>query len=104
MEKSPVIAALQREQADIATEDGDIGTADLFTRLVQVHQKQRWFLKEIRPQGALIRGGAAPWGTCRRAPSGAWRHAAWAGPPALPGCGRRAQWGQTSVDCAPAPA
>jgi len=47
MEKSPVIAALQREQADIATEDGDIGTADLFTHLVQVHQKQRWFLKEI---------------------------------------------------------
>ncbi len=47
MEKSPVIAALQREQADIATEEGDIGTADLFTRLVQVHQKQRWFLKEI---------------------------------------------------------
>lgn len=26
---------------------GDIGTADIFTRLVQVHQKQRWFLKEI---------------------------------------------------------
>jgi starvation-inducible DNA-binding protein len=33
--------------ADIATRAGDIGTADLFTRLVQVHQKQRWFLKEI---------------------------------------------------------
>ena len=26
---------------------GDIGTGDLFMRLVQVHQKQRWFLKEI---------------------------------------------------------
>jgi starvation-inducible DNA-binding protein len=33
--------------ADVATKAGDIGTADLFTRLVQVHQKQRWFLKEI---------------------------------------------------------
>jgi starvation-inducible DNA-binding protein len=35
------------DDADIATKAGDIGTADLFTRLVQVHQKQRWFLKEI---------------------------------------------------------
>jgi starvation-inducible DNA-binding protein len=33
--------------AEVATKAGDIGTADLFTRLVQVHQKQRWFLKEI---------------------------------------------------------
>jgi len=33
--------------AEVATRAGDIGTADLFTRLVQVHQKQRWFLKEI---------------------------------------------------------
>jgi starvation-inducible DNA-binding protein len=33
--------------ADVATRAGDIGTADLFTRLVPVHQKQRWFLKEI---------------------------------------------------------
>jgi len=35
------------DDADIATKAGDIGTADLFTHLVQVHQKQRWFLKEI---------------------------------------------------------
>ena len=33
--------------ADVATRAGDIGTADLFTRLVQVHQKARWFLREI---------------------------------------------------------
>jgi starvation-inducible DNA-binding protein len=33
--------------AEVATKAGDIGTADLFTRLVQVHQKQRWFLREI---------------------------------------------------------
>jgi len=41
-----VIKAMHND-ADIATKAGDIGTADLFTRLVQVHQKQRWFLKEI---------------------------------------------------------
>jgi len=41
-----VIKAMHGD-ADVATKAGDIGTADLFTRLVQVHQKQRWFLKEI---------------------------------------------------------
>lgn len=33
--------------AEEATHAGDIGTADLYTRLVQVHQKQRWFLREV---------------------------------------------------------
>ena len=33
--------------AEIATEAADIGTADLYTRLVQVHQKNRWFLREL---------------------------------------------------------
>ncbi len=33
--------------AETATDAGDIGTADLYTRLVQVHQKNRWFLDEI---------------------------------------------------------
>jgi starvation-inducible DNA-binding protein len=33
--------------AEVATAGGDIGTADLFTRLVQTHQKQRWFLREL---------------------------------------------------------
>jgi len=37
--------------AETATEAGDIGTADLYTRLVQVHQKHRWFLKEIIKKG-----------------------------------------------------
>jgi starvation-inducible DNA-binding protein len=41
-----VIGAMH-EDAEVADKAGDIGTADLFTRLVQVHQKQRWFLKEI---------------------------------------------------------
>ncbi|MGZ6125438.1 MAG: ferritin-like domain-containing protein [Myxococcales bacterium] len=35
------------DDAEVATKNGDIGTADLFTRLVQVHQKQRWFLKQL---------------------------------------------------------
>jgi starvation-inducible DNA-binding protein len=39
------------EDAEVATQAGDIGTADLYTRLVQVHQKQRWFLKELLKQG-----------------------------------------------------
>jgi starvation-inducible DNA-binding protein len=41
-----VIAEMHKD-ADTAGKAGDIGTADLFTRLVQQHQKQRWFLKEI---------------------------------------------------------
>ena len=45
-----VIEAMHGD-ADAATKSGDIGTADLFTRLVQVHQKQRWFLKEIARKG-----------------------------------------------------
>jgi starvation-inducible DNA-binding protein len=39
------------EDADAATAAGDIGTADLYTRLVQVHQKHRWFLKEFLQTG-----------------------------------------------------
>ena len=37
--------------AETATTAGDIGTADLYTRLVQVHQKHRWFLKELLKRG-----------------------------------------------------
>jgi starvation-inducible DNA-binding protein len=39
------------DDAEIANQAGDIGTADLYTRLVQVHQKHRWFLKEILKRG-----------------------------------------------------
>lgn len=39
------------QDAGTANDAGDIGTADLYTRLVQVHQKQRWFLKEILRKG-----------------------------------------------------
>ena len=42
-----VIIEEMHADAEIATDAGDIGTADLYTRLVQVHQKNRWFLDEI---------------------------------------------------------
>ncbi len=46
-----LIIGEMHEDAELATNAGDIGTADLYTRLVQVHQKHRWFLKEILRQG-----------------------------------------------------
>jgi starvation-inducible DNA-binding protein len=44
------------QDAQAATNAGDIGTADLFTRLVQVQQKERWFLKEIQRKGSGLEG------------------------------------------------
>ncbi|GAC1423534.1 MAG: DNA starvation/stationary phase protection protein [Candidatus Velthaea sp.] len=41
-----VVIKEMHQDAETATGAGDIGTADLYTRLVQVHQKDRWFLKE----------------------------------------------------------
>lgn len=46
-----LIIAEMHQDAEIAADAGDIGTADLYTRLVQVHQKHRWFLKEILKKG-----------------------------------------------------
>jgi starvation-inducible DNA-binding protein len=45
------IIAEMHTDAGLATDNDDIGTADLYTRLVQVHQKQRWFLKEVLKGG-----------------------------------------------------
>jgi starvation-inducible DNA-binding protein len=42
-----VVIAEMHADAETASAGGDIGTADLYTRLVQTVQKQRWFLKEI---------------------------------------------------------
>jgi len=42
-----VIIREMHEDTEVATAAGDIGTADLYTRLVQVHQKNRWFLNEL---------------------------------------------------------
>ena len=46
-----LIITEMHHDAEVATNAGDIGTADLYTRLVQVHQKHRWFLKEILKKG-----------------------------------------------------
>ncbi|MFI5182112.1 MAG: Dps family protein [Thermoanaerobaculia bacterium] len=49
------IIAEMHEDAEVATATGDIGTADLYTRLVQVQQKNRWFLSEIlRKKDGLV--------------------------------------------------
>lgn len=38
---------VMREQRNLVEEaDSDPGTADLFTRLVQIHEKHEWFLRE----------------------------------------------------------
>ena len=42
-----VIIREMHEDTEVAGAAGDIGTADLYTRLVQVHQKNRWFLNEL---------------------------------------------------------
>ena len=42
-----VIIEEMHADTEVAAEAGDIGTADLYTRLVQTHQKNRWFLNEI---------------------------------------------------------
>src|SRR5450759_3463934 len=42
-----LVIAEMHDDCEVATEAGDIGTADLYTRLAQVHQKSRWFLNEI---------------------------------------------------------
>lgn len=46
-----LIIAEMHKDADEAAQAGDIGTADLYTRLVQTHQKHRWFLKELLKKG-----------------------------------------------------
>lgn len=46
-----LIIAEMHQDTELASNAGDIGTADLYTRLVQVHQKHRWFLREILKKG-----------------------------------------------------
>ncbi len=42
-----IVIREMHQDAEVATQAGDIGTADLYTRLVQIYQKDRWFLKEL---------------------------------------------------------
>ncbi len=32
---------------ELSDQEGDLGTADLCTRLVQIHEKMEWFLREL---------------------------------------------------------
>ncbi|HZS04944.1 MAG TPA: DNA starvation/stationary phase protection protein [Blastocatellia bacterium] len=36
-----------RDAVNVATDANDPGTADLFTRNVQIHEKQEWFLRQV---------------------------------------------------------
>jgi starvation-inducible DNA-binding protein len=36
-----------REAAKIADESNDPGTVDLFSKIVQIHEKQEWFLRQV---------------------------------------------------------
>lgn len=51
-----VIAEL-RDGVAIATRSNDAGSADLFTRVVQVHEKHEWILREIanRDSSAMLK-------------------------------------------------
>lgn len=39
-----------RQAVETADHAGDPGTADLFTRIVQIHEKHEWFLREVTEQ------------------------------------------------------
>lgn len=41
------VIAEMREGAQLAERAGDPGTVDLFSRFVQIHEKQEWFLREL---------------------------------------------------------
>lgn len=42
-----VIIKEMREGAKAAEESNDPGTVDLFSKIVQVHEKHEWFLRDI---------------------------------------------------------
>ncbi len=45
------VIAEMRAAVEAADEAGDPGTADVFTRFVQVHEKHEWWLRDLREQG-----------------------------------------------------
>jgi starvation-inducible DNA-binding protein len=45
-ENAHVVIREQRKVVDQADEATDPGTADLFTRVLQIHEKHEWFLRE----------------------------------------------------------
>lgn len=46
-----IVIREMREAVEAADEANDPGTADLFTRFVQVHEKHEWFLRDILERG-----------------------------------------------------
>jgi starvation-inducible DNA-binding protein len=42
------------EDIELATKHGDPGTADIYTSVVQIYQKQAWFLAETKARKGLI--------------------------------------------------
>ena len=40
-----------REAAGEADDAGDPGTADVFTRFVQIHEKHEWYLRDLLERG-----------------------------------------------------
>ena len=41
------IIAEFKEAINVADSENDPGTADIFTRIIQIHEKQEWFLREF---------------------------------------------------------
>jgi starvation-inducible DNA-binding protein len=44
---SLVVIKDMRDAAKIADENNDPGTVDLFSKIVQIHEKQEWFLRQV---------------------------------------------------------
>jgi len=50
-----VIIKEMREGAKAAEESNDPGTVDLFSKIVQIHEKHEWFLRDIlKKKGGLV--------------------------------------------------
>jgi starvation-inducible DNA-binding protein len=46
-----IVIREMRQAAKIADEHGDPGTVDIFSRIVQVHEKHEWFMREMLRTG-----------------------------------------------------
>ena len=46
-----IVVKDMRQAATIANEHGDPGTVDLFSRLVQIHEKHEWWVRDILRKG-----------------------------------------------------
>jgi starvation-inducible DNA-binding protein len=46
-----VVIKEMRQAAKLADEHGDPGTVDVFSRLVQIHEKHEWFMRDMLRTG-----------------------------------------------------